>query len=214
MSLLFVIAILLGADAATPALPAGIGPADQPAAAVPPKQDPWYSATFGFERVVHGGVLRLRAAPGNILDTFTNANAAYNILYRSSNSHSLASWAVTTFLVPSSPVIGPDGATSLLSYQIDYDSADLDASPSYILSTVPRNVRGPDAPLLVQDIQEALARGWYVTVPDYEGPLASCELPHRRTMLERLDLMTRKLHWDFKQPTPHWMESRPLSRPE
>ncbi|OCL06421.1 putative lipase 1 precursor, partial [Glonium stellatum] len=49
-----------------------------------------------------------------------------------------------------------------LSYQIPYDSVDLDASPSYSLYTDP-----------LADISNALSQGWYVNVPDYEGPLAS-----------------------------------------
>jgi hypothetical protein len=171
----FVIALLLGAGAASPAQPRGVSSAEVPPAAVPPKQDPWYSATFGFERAVQGGVLRVRAAPGNILDTFTHAYAAYNILYRSTDSRGLPGWAVTTFFAPKSAATGPEGPSALLSYQIAYDSADLDASPSYILSTVDGFPGGP--PLYVNDIQEALSRGWYVTVPDFEGPLASCELP-------------------------------------
>lgn len=51
---------------------------------------------------------------------------------------------------------------TLLSYQIPYDSADVDASPSYSLYSSPP-----------PDIAAALGFGWYVNVPDFEGPLAS-----------------------------------------
>ena len=51
---------------------------------------------------------------------------------------------------------------ALLSYQIPYDSADVNSSPSYALY-------GGGEP----DISAALGRGWFVNVPDYEGPLAS-----------------------------------------
>lgn len=55
-----------------------------------------------------------------------------------------------------------DPVAALLSYQIPYDSADVDASPSYaIYSGVPLNVNA------------SLTKGWFVSVPDYEGPLAS-----------------------------------------
>jgi len=51
---------------------------------------------------------------------------------------------------------------ALLSYQIPYDSADLNQSPSYTLYANQ-----------VSDIEMALGQGWYVNVPDFEGPLAS-----------------------------------------
>ena len=59
--------------------------------------------------------------------------------------------------------------SALLSYQIPYDSADVDASPSYSLYTPP----SPLAVVTNNDIQTALSYGWHVNVPDFEGPLAS-----------------------------------------
>lgn len=47
-----------------------------------------------------------------------------------------------------------------------YDSAFLDASPSYALYS-------SDASSNLEDISTGLANGWFVNVPDYEGPLAS-----------------------------------------
>ena len=56
-----------------------------------------------------------------------------------------------------------------MSYQIPYNSADVDASPSYSLYTPP----SPQSDLINSDIQTALGFGWCVNVPDFEGPLAS-----------------------------------------
>ncbi|ROV98076.1 hypothetical protein VMCG_07013 [Cytospora schulzeri] len=127
---------------------------------IPPLQDPWYTAPDGFEHTKPGTVLRLREAPGNLTSLVTNCSAAYNILYRTTNSRYRPDWAVTTVLVPQDP------APALLSYQVPYDSAFLDASISYVLyneESVP----------LRADISTGLSYGWFVNVPDYEGPLAS-----------------------------------------
>ncbi|KAI0134373.1 lipase 1 precursor [Xylariales sp. AK1849] len=136
---------------------------------VPPKQDPWYTAPDGYEQATPGQVLRVRAAQGNLPASITNVLQAYNILYRSVDSRYQPSWAVTTLLVPKNPI--KTGSPALLSYQIPYDSADLDAGPSYTLSNQAK--AGHPAQNALTEIEESLGSGWYVTIPDYEGPLAS-----------------------------------------
>lgn len=130
------------------------------AAPIPPLQDPWYSAPDGFESAKPGDVLRIRDAPGNLTSLASNCSAAYNILYRTTNSQYKPDWAVTTVFVPVTE------SPALLSYQIPYDSAFLDASPSYALYT-------SDGVRSLRDISTGLSSGWFVNVPDYEGPLAS-----------------------------------------
>ncbi|ROV95247.1 hypothetical protein VPNG_08960 [Cytospora leucostoma] len=130
---------------------------DEPLA---PLQDPWYNAPDGFEKTAPGTVLRIREAPGNLTSLVTNASAAYNILYRTTNSRYKPDWAVTTVFVPTTKT------PALLSYQIPYDSVFLDASPSYVLYS-------DDSTNYHTDISTGLASGWFVNVPDYEGPLAS-----------------------------------------
>ncbi len=132
-------------------------------APVPPSQDPWYSAPKEFPSASPGDVLRIRQAPGNLTTSFGNASAVYNILYRTTDARYRPSWAVTTVFVPKKS----DGK-ALLSYQIPYNSVDVDASPSYDLNN-PASATG----LVLDDIQTALSLGWYVSVPDFEGPLAS-----------------------------------------
>jgi hypothetical protein len=131
---------------------------------IPPSQDPWYSAPSSYESASPGDILRLRRAPGNLVSTsFGNASTVYNILYRTTDARYHPSWAVTTLFVPNES----DGS-ALLSYQIPYNSVDVDSSPSFSL-------HGPAASLglVLSDIQTALSLGWYVSVPDFEGPLAS-----------------------------------------
>ncbi|KAJ2992463.1 hypothetical protein NUW58_g2160 [Xylaria curta] len=134
---------------------------------LPPSQDPWYSAPAGYENTEPGTVLRVRPAPGNLTDIIGNSSAIYNVLYRTTNSQYKPAWAVTTMLVPE---LGPDSTAArifnqaaLLSYQVPYDSVNVDASPSYSLySTNAGAILGT-----------ALGLGLFISVPDYEGPLAS-----------------------------------------
>ena len=128
-----------------------------------PRNDPWYKAPTGFERAEPGQVLSVRPSPGNLTSVIgKNCSAAYNVLYRTTDSRYNATWAVTTLFVPQPGNYSVAWGGALLSYQIPYDSADLDASPSYALYDEPP-----------ADIGESLGRGWFVSVPDYEGPLAS-----------------------------------------
>lgn len=126
---------------------------------LPPSQDPSYTAPAGFESSTPGTILRLRCAPGNLSEIMGNCSAAYNILYRTTNSRYQPSWAVTTLFLPSQP---SEPRQALLSYQIPYNTLDVDGSPSYAMYSEP-----------VPDITNALGRGWYVTVPDFDGPLAA-----------------------------------------
>ncbi len=141
----------------------------------PPSEDPFYTAPPDFESALPGTILRARESPGNSY-AITNASAVYNILYRTTDTRYRPSWAVTTLIVPDKPLesratVGNStrGQSALLSYQIAYNSADVNASPSYILSATPDGIGFG----IMDDIAKALGRGWYVNVPDFEGPLAA-----------------------------------------
>lgn len=141
---------------------------------IPPSLDPWYTAPTGWELKPPGTILRSRNAPGNLSAIIGNSSEAYNLLYRTTDSQFRPSWAVTTVLVPSSPTISKKGtAGNIVSYQIAYDSADVDASPSYAMYTADGNSRLTNFPSDNIYISELLNKGWYVNVPDYEGPLGS-----------------------------------------
>ena len=132
---------------------------------VPPTQDPFYTAPADFESVAPGTILRVRTATGNLTSIFNHSSSAYNLLYRTTNSRYEAARAVTTLFVP---LLSPNSIDrSLLSYQIPYNTADVDASPSYSL-----HAQSSLSPILT-DIETALSRGWYVNVADFEGPSAS-----------------------------------------
>ncbi|KAE8356844.1 lipase 1 precursor [Aspergillus coremiiformis] len=142
-------------------LPLVSGLPTSPSATIrPPSQDPFYSAPDGYETTRPGTILRLRRAPGNLEALVGNASAAYNVVYRTTDSQYRPTWSVTTVFIPSRP--RPGNTSALLSYQIAYDSYDVDASPSYAMYAAP--------PV---DVSIALSQGWHVNVPDYEGPQAA-----------------------------------------
>ncbi|KAH8164472.1 hypothetical protein CIB48_g3783 [Xylaria polymorpha] len=153
----------------------GLRDREVPSSAIPPSQDPWYTAPADFESASPGTILRIRPDPSNIT-AVADAAAAYNILFRSTDTRYRPSWAVTTFLVPKNPLetrgASEDGKAALLSYHIPYNAASVDASPSYLLSTN-FGATGPGITPQTAYVAEALSRGWYVNVPDFEGSTAS-----------------------------------------
>ena len=132
---------------------------------LPPSRDPFYTAPERFEYASPGEVLRVRVAPGNLTTLVANVSQAYHILYRTTDSHYHASWAVTTLFLPMSNRT----SDALLSYQIPYNSPNVDESPSwaYYAGSNPWNAAQ------FEDVEWALGKGWYVNVPDFEGPLAA-----------------------------------------
>jgi hypothetical protein len=95
-----------------------------PVPPLPPSKDPFYTAPYGYENTVPGAVLRVRIAPG-LAKAIANCSAAYNILYRTTDSNYKPAWAVTTLLIPqsvsenstvNSTTISPGSV--LLSYQV------------------------------------------------------------------------------------------------
>ena len=112
-------------------------------------------------------MLRIRSDPGNLTTVFTNSSAAYNIVYRTTDSNYKPSWAWTILLAPKSTLsarasTANSSAPALLSWLEAYDSPNVDQGPSATYYTT-------GSPF----VDAALGRGWYVNVPDYEGPLAS-----------------------------------------
>ncbi|TAQ87220.1 hypothetical protein B7494_g4479 [Chlorociboria aeruginascens] len=136
---------------------------------LPPSEDPFYSAPPGYQYAAPGTVLRVRNAPA-LSEEIANCSAIYNILYRTTDSNYKPAWAVTTLLVPLPiPRNSTDSTTvtpgsSLVSFQVAYDSASVDMSPSYTFY---------DSSTIDPILPVVLGQGWFVNVPDYEGPLAS-----------------------------------------
>ncbi|KAI0844940.1 LIP-domain-containing protein [Daldinia vernicosa] len=136
-----------------------------------PSQDPWYTAPPDFEASTPGTVLRVRAVPGGPT-VFSNASAAFHILYRTTGSRYQPTWAVTSLIIPKKPFISPSGFNALLSHQHAYNSPSIDFGPSYrIFQPPPANAFG--IPTNHEVVDTMLGRGWFVTIPDFEGPRAA-----------------------------------------
>ena len=90
-----------------------------------PSEDPFYNSPPRYENASPGAILRMRKAQG-LPTLIANCSAAYNILYRTTDSNYKPSWAVTTLLTPQTtsfpnPTMNGSTAASgsvLLSYQI------------------------------------------------------------------------------------------------
>jgi Secretory lipase len=132
-----------------------------------PSQDPFFVPADGWEDKSPGDVLKLRKSAyktiniGNVIDTF-------QVQFRSTDTNNNASWATTTVFIPAShegcsttkPELCSHG---MVTFAVPYDSADPDATPSYLLQySEPYG-----------EIFDLTARGYFVNVPDYEGPQSS-----------------------------------------
>ncbi|KAK5662625.1 hypothetical protein OQA88_8539 [Cercophora sp. LCS_1] len=135
----------------------------------PPSIDPWYRPPENWESTTPGTPLKIRP---NAYPTINirNVNSTFQILYRSSDTHGRPSWAVTTVFIPTSHAacspsdpVTTNCSHAVVSYQVPSDSVWIDAAPSFLLQA-----REPYG-----EIRDLLARGWWVAVPDYEGPQAA-----------------------------------------
>ncbi|KAH6655969.1 secretory lipase-domain-containing protein [Truncatella angustata] len=136
-----------------------------------PSQDPWYTALPGFEACSPGTVLRVRTLPGSSIP-FDHTSKAYHILYRTTGSRYQPAWAVASLFIPENPYTLPSRHNVLLSCQAAYNSANVDWSPSYrLFQPAPASSHG--IPTGHDRFNKMLSRGWYVVVPDFEGPRAA-----------------------------------------
>lgn len=131
-----------------------------------PSQDPWYTAPDGYEAQIPGTILRSREAPSNLTFLANNSAGAYQLLFRSTDARYRPAWAVTTVFLPTNASQAGRDLPALLSYQIPYNTINVDYSPSYGLSTIYGEP-------LMGNVREGLSRGWAVSVPDFEGPQAA-----------------------------------------
>jgi len=139
-----------------------------PAATIPvPEQDPFYKVPTNVGTYRNGQVISSRVVSASTFEIRLPANA-WQVKYRTENSKGRPSATVTTVLVPKAVWSG-SGARPLLSYQTAEDGVAGRCAPSY----APR--AGLDGGLTgsyseTPTIALALAKGWAVSVPDYEGP--------------------------------------------
>jgi len=133
--------------------------------------DSFYTSPSGYENAAPGTILRSRDVPIPLAlwgIAPINVSAAYQLLYRTTDSTGDPQTTVTTVIVPYNA-----DPTKLLSFQIAEDSASPNCAPSYTLQTGSGLLDAGSATIEIVYIVAALNEGWIVSVPDYEGPQAA-----------------------------------------
>lgn len=140
--------------AAVAVLPSGAAAADPPPL---PSTDAFYTAPSPIPDVAPGTVLRSRPAPWAEPGYGTTIQA-WQLLYRTTDTHGRPQAAVTTLLVPTATA--PAGGRRLVAYAIAEDGLSTACAPSYQMR---QGIRPNEAAPL-------LRAGTALVVPDYEGP--------------------------------------------
>ncbi|MCK2243741.1 MULTISPECIES: lipase family protein [unclassified Crossiella] len=132
----------------------------------PPAQDPFYAVPANIGGLANGTVLDSRPIVATALSVPIAAHA-WQVKYKTIDQRDQPSAFVTTILVPYAPWHG-GGARPVLSYQTAEDAVGSQCAPSYALRAglAAGVANGAETPI----IAEAVARGFTVAVPDYEGP--------------------------------------------
>ncbi|AFT99658.1 lipase family protein [Nocardia brasiliensis] len=141
----------------------------EPAVTLPPEFDEFYRPAADVVAAAQPGqVLRARSITPAFLG-FARLNIdAWQLLYRTTDSHGQAISTVTTVLVPRGPA--PANGRKLLSYQIAEDSAAQYCAPSYVLRSGAVPIEMVVAIESLIPIAAGIGQGWTVSLPDYEGP--------------------------------------------
>lgn len=143
---------------------------------VPPAQDDFYNPPSGYESQPLGAILKTRKVDQafGVLVIPEKIHAVYQYLVRSEDSLNQPNAIVTTLFVP----LNAD-PSKLVSYQPAEDSAYVSCAPSYAmrLGSDPQGI-------ITTQIEQILAQaplneGYYVNIPDYEGPKSAFGAAHQ-----------------------------------
>jgi Secretory lipase len=137
-----------------------------PAPAAPPDGDPFYGVPAGIQSLTNGTVIDSRKVTVTQLSIPIDADA-WQVRFKTQDNTGAPTAYITTVIVPRAAWAGP-GPRPVLSYQMPEDGVGLKCAPSYVLTAglAALGNTTPDA----TTVASALARGWIVVVPDYEGP--------------------------------------------
>ncbi|MCX6397344.1 MAG: lipase [Propionibacteriales bacterium] len=149
---------LAGPALTTPATGAGGVPV--------PEDDPFYAVPADVATYADGAVISSRriTALAYVVPAPTDA---WQILYKTRDSHGTPTATVTTLMVPKAAWTGT-GARPLVSYQTAEDGVAGRCAPSYGLRAGALQAGAASAEVGL--MMMAIANGWAVSAPDYEGP--------------------------------------------
>ncbi|MRH91711.1 triacylglycerol lipase [Nocardia sp. SYP-A9097] len=125
--------------------------------AVVPDQDPFYATPPDIASYADGAVVSSREVD---IATTTPARA-WQLAYRTNDSHDMPELAVTTVLVPMTPWTGA-GTRPAVSIQSAEDSTGTRCAPSYTIRMGTFQDKNR--------VEAMLAENWAVVTPDFEGP--------------------------------------------
>ncbi|CAD6887774.1 unnamed protein product [Tilletia controversa] len=140
------------------------GGSDNTTAAGLPSQDAFYQPPSGWESKANGAILRSR----QVKPSSSNAAAAYQILFKTTDALGAADHTVTTILVPKKP----QSPSKIVSIQLPEDSASVDCAPSAAIVANSKSNFAGLIPFVNQGLEPSLQNGYYVNIPDHEGSRA------------------------------------------
>ncbi|KAE8212430.1 hypothetical protein CF319_g4983 [Tilletia indica] len=141
---------LLGSPAGSPSLPS---------------KDGFYRPDGTFSSKANGSVLKSR----KVKPTSSNAAAAYQLLYKTTDALGKADATVVTILVPKTPKSPPQ----IVGLQIPEDSVSVDCAPSAALTSGTNSPASFGLTFTNQGLDGSLSNGYYVVIPDHEGSKAA-----------------------------------------
>lgn len=165
-----VLAVLIAVGWAAPAAKA-VPVAPAPAIPLPPEMDPGFydPALSEYADLEPGEILKARRVNVATYGVIPVNVDTWQLSYRSTNTRGEPVAAVTTILTPR----GNQADRPLVSFQMAEDSLAQYCAPSYAVQqwSVPPPITGSQAVgAEFLAVQAALAQGWAVNVPDYQGP--------------------------------------------
>ncbi|CAH6722315.1 putative lipase 1 [[Candida] jaroonii] len=133
-----------------------------------PEDDSFYQPTDNFEHEEPGTILKIRKAPYQMKSIHfpVNVSNVWQILVRSEDALGNASAVVSTLFEPYN-----SNNSRLVSYHVAEDAPNVNCGPSFAFAGGGFSSVVTKLEMIL--IQSALNFGYYVLVPDYEGPLSA-----------------------------------------
>lgn len=138
--------------------------------ATKPSDDDFYNAPAGFENKTVGTILKQRVLPEELRSVIlpVKVKNTWQMLVRSTDSNGNPNAFVTTLIEPYNA-----DTSKLVSHQIAEDSSSPDCAVSYGLQKGAPVITTVNSQIEMVIVQAWLDEGWFVVLPDYEGPKAA-----------------------------------------
>ncbi|MFC9894604.1 lipase family protein [Nocardia sp. NPDC127579] len=131
-----------------------------------PQNDPFYTPSEGWSSKAPGTILNSRPVEVASLEPSAQDAEAWQLLYRSTDTDGRPMATVTTVLRPRTGQV-----KGLISYQVAEDASAPQCAPSFALRQGAPDKY--DSSLDLIQIDQMLASGHAISVPDWEGPLGA-----------------------------------------